>query len=284
MKNKRTLLVVLALTTTQAAFAAIPAALPEFKTGAQLDVWRAESSAQAAVQSASHPATFFTGKPYVESAGGYAFRYRNFNPGLGRWGSADPSGFPDGANNHIYASSPTNGLDPYGLKWVFAGSNSTAGEYSDTFSAPVDIDGQYSGKVSISGFSSNGEATSLTVSIEAGTSIEGWFQSASAPISKSFTLNINETSGEVTMSGVTEFTKRDSAWSLGHISSSYNAGIEDGTNVVQGKVAFGHGYSGWGEVEVGYEGEGLSVGVTLENIDWSFPTAISFSVNKKEVE
>jgi hypothetical protein len=37
---------------------------------------------------------------------------------LGRWSSADPSGFPDGANNQCYAPVPTSDFDYQGLlKW-----------------------------------------------------------------------------------------------------------------------------------------------------------------------
>jgi len=60
------------------------------------------------------PTIFFTGKPYVDGLG-YVFKYRNYNPELCRWQSADPSGFPDGANNQIYAPVPTSQFDPTGL-------------------------------------------------------------------------------------------------------------------------------------------------------------------------
>jgi len=65
--------------------------------------------------SPQEPTVFFTGKPYVDGLG-YVFKYRNYNPELCRWQSADPSGFPDGANNQIYAPCPTSGLDPTGLE------------------------------------------------------------------------------------------------------------------------------------------------------------------------
>jgi len=64
--------------------------------------------------SPQEPTVFFTGKPYVDGLG-YVFKYRNYNPELCRWQSADPSGFPDGANNQIYAPCPTSGVDPTGL-------------------------------------------------------------------------------------------------------------------------------------------------------------------------
>ena len=61
---------------------------------------------------------FYTGKPYDADLGAYTFSFRNFDPELKRWTCADPSGFPDGANNRIYAPVPTFELDPFGLKKV----------------------------------------------------------------------------------------------------------------------------------------------------------------------
>ena len=65
-----------------------------------------------AAQSASY---FYTGKPYDADLGAFTFKYRNYDPELKRWTSADPSGFPDGANNTSYAPCPTWKLDPNGL-------------------------------------------------------------------------------------------------------------------------------------------------------------------------
>ena len=57
----------------------------------------------------------FTGKPYDADLGAYVFPCRNYKPELGRWASADPSGFPDGVNGQIYAANPTLQLDSTGL-------------------------------------------------------------------------------------------------------------------------------------------------------------------------
>lgn len=59
---------------------------------------------------------FYTGKPYDADSEGYTFMYRNYDPELNRWTTVDPSGFPDGANNQLYAPSPTFKLDPLGLE------------------------------------------------------------------------------------------------------------------------------------------------------------------------
>jgi RHS repeat-associated protein len=69
----------------------------------------------------SSPATppqevFFTGKPYLEETGQYLFLFRHYDPELARWTTADPSGFPDGANNIAYMAVPTSEFDWQGLE------------------------------------------------------------------------------------------------------------------------------------------------------------------------
>ena len=59
---------------------------------------------------------FYTGKPYLEETGQYLFLFRHYDPELARWTTADPSGFPDGANNVVYSNSPLTRLDPTGLE------------------------------------------------------------------------------------------------------------------------------------------------------------------------
>jgi RHS repeat-associated protein len=85
----------------------------------------AKQAAQAATKLAtrnSTPATapqelFFTGKPYLEETGQYLFLFRHYDPELAWWTTADPSGFPDGANNYLYCNAPFSGFDTYGLAW-----------------------------------------------------------------------------------------------------------------------------------------------------------------------
>jgi RHS repeat-associated protein len=59
-------------------------------------------------------AGFYTGKPYLAESGCYAFKYREYNPEMNRWTTVDPSGFPDGANNRLYAAAPTSQFDALG--------------------------------------------------------------------------------------------------------------------------------------------------------------------------
>ena len=61
---------------------------------------------------------FYTGKPYDADTETYTFKYRSYDPELNRWTTADPSGFPDGANNQIYVNNPLSLLDPNGLTWT----------------------------------------------------------------------------------------------------------------------------------------------------------------------
>ena len=56
----------------------------------------------------------FTGKPYIGELG-YAFLFRNYRPGLGKWQTSDPLGYPDGWNNFAYCNNYIiSCLDLYG--------------------------------------------------------------------------------------------------------------------------------------------------------------------------
>lgn len=98
-----------------------PAPLPEFKTPEQLAKWRAEQNQKIqSAPSSQEGRVFYTGKPYLAESGSYAFKYREYNPEMGRWTTVDPSGFPDGANNRIYSTDPVNGFDSTGQSWTDA--------------------------------------------------------------------------------------------------------------------------------------------------------------------
>ena len=115
MKYKLTFALVAALTST--AFAEFKAPLPEFKNEKQLAEWRAEKASEATSQGYKAEETaFYTGKPYLATSGGYAFKFRSYNPALLRWTSEDPGGFPNGANQHKYAPNPIFELDSLGLE------------------------------------------------------------------------------------------------------------------------------------------------------------------------
>jgi RHS repeat-associated protein len=109
---------------------ALPAPLPELMNDAQATKWTADQEATAKTAAATQEVStqFYTGKPFVANAGGYVFKYRTYNPEMSRWTSADPSGFPDGVNNQIYAKNEASyALDNDGLTAtsIYASPNTT---------------------------------------------------------------------------------------------------------------------------------------------------------------
>ncbi len=111
----------LAAILTGTSHAAISGKKPAFMDKQQLAAMRASASSAASIE-AGNPA-FFTGKPYLAASDGYAFKYRSYCPGIARWTSEDPSGFPDGANGSYYAPNPVSELDPNGLRATLAFEN-----------------------------------------------------------------------------------------------------------------------------------------------------------------
>jgi RHS repeat-associated protein len=133
MKYKLTFALVAALTSS--AFAEFKAPLPEFKNEKQLAEWRAEKASEYISQSNAAAVTaFYTGKPYLSTAGNYSFKYRSYNPEMARWISEDPSGFPDGANGNIYAPNPNSEFDYQGLTKV-----SFTGAWSNSSVSTVNV-------------------------------------------------------------------------------------------------------------------------------------------------
>ena len=56
------------------------------------------------------------GGRYDADTGLYHFRFRDYDPELGRWINPDPAGYVDGPNTYeANGSAPTNLLDPFGL-------------------------------------------------------------------------------------------------------------------------------------------------------------------------
>ena len=101
-----------------ATLAAHAGRLPEFMNAEQLAAWRAQHAAPvvASAQAPDEQTSFFTGKPYDATSGTYLFKYRAYSPDLARWTSADPSGFPDGANNVLMVNNLImTSCDPDGL-------------------------------------------------------------------------------------------------------------------------------------------------------------------------
>jgi RHS repeat-associated protein len=99
---------------SQLCSAALQAPLPEFQSPQQLESRKhAIQEANASMNGSNE--TFYTGKPFDTQRQGYVFEFRSYSPELSRWTSTDPSGFPDGANNQLYVSTPTEGVDRTGL-------------------------------------------------------------------------------------------------------------------------------------------------------------------------
>ena len=71
--------------------------------------------------------TRFTGKPYDEDLQAFVFPFRNYKSEMARWTSSDPSGFPDGINNHFYACVPTMEIDPLGMWRIVTTNIGTSG-------------------------------------------------------------------------------------------------------------------------------------------------------------
>jgi len=116
MKLKNCILVALCIvaTSSQASHAALQSVLPEFKSKQALQAHAASRQ----VNKEPLGNVFYTGKPYDNTDSSYLFKGRTYNSTLSRWTSTDPSGFPDGANNSIYAPNPLTQLDPNGLDTV----------------------------------------------------------------------------------------------------------------------------------------------------------------------
>jgi len=111
------LLIIAALSYTARA-EGLPAPLPKFMNQEELAQWR-EAKKEVRAAEGSRPESsgdvFFTGKPFDSDAHGYLFKFRTYEPELSRWTTADPSGFPDGANDNRYCSVPTSSFDVAGL-------------------------------------------------------------------------------------------------------------------------------------------------------------------------
>ncbi len=116
------------------------------------DYWKAVKKEQAAAQAATPAADsreqkadsfFYTGKPYVAELGAYSFQFRNYNPELQRWTSADPFGFPDGANNYTYAHRPNQMFDAFGLQQAVINTTSEVRDHWRTGGGESASAGQY---------------------------------------------------------------------------------------------------------------------------------------------
>lgn len=97
--------------------AGLPAPMPEFQDYNSSTKVTASTTIQSPKSSKSQQSSIFlSGKPYESEGQAFLFLYRSLLPDSARWSTADPSGFPDGANNIAYIdNSPTNAIDFQGL-------------------------------------------------------------------------------------------------------------------------------------------------------------------------
>jgi len=134
----------------------LPFPMPEFMSQSQVVAWQKDriakaDAARASQAAASQPSTtdssssaFYTGKPYLAESGSYAFKYREYNPEMNRWTTVDPSGFPDGANNRLYAAVPTSEFDNNGLDTTsiyVPGTSASLTVSNNGIKVQIDIDG-----------------------------------------------------------------------------------------------------------------------------------------------
>ena len=134
----------------------LPFPMPEFMSQSQVVAWQKDriakaDAARASQAAASRPSTidsstsaFYTGKPYLAESGSYAFKYREYNPEMNRWTTVDPSGFPDGANNRLYAAVPTSEFDNNGLDTTsiyVPGTSASLTVSNNGIKVQIDIDG-----------------------------------------------------------------------------------------------------------------------------------------------
>jgi RHS repeat-associated protein len=140
----------------------LPAPMPDFMDKEQLATWNAkqDSATKAVVSTQETSSQFYTGKPYVADAGGYVYKYRTYNPELGRWTSADPSGFPDGVNNFSYAKNQVIcSLDNNGLETLYSKPQSPTFNWVYGPMIPDQNSGvyyQYRAQLSITGWTNEG--------------------------------------------------------------------------------------------------------------------------------
>jgi RHS repeat-associated protein len=250
-----------------AATSTLPAPLPELMNDAQAAKWTADQAAAAQATSVQEPSTqFYTGKPYVADAGGYIYKYRTYNPEMSRWTSADPSGFPDGVNNQVYAPNAKSQLDSDGLK-VWQLEMTTTGNL--TSSDPGQAYG-WSGSVAVGSNTLEGIGT-VDVSIAPNTpsssaTMSGYavatYDGTSVDISQSYNVSIDSSTGDITITGSGTDNKGSSV-------SISEAGAISGNGTQS--VSFTYSAAAL-LTPTGINGIGVTVAGTGGNITWTSDT------------
>ncbi|MET3182290.1 UNVERIFIED_ORG: RHS repeat-associated protein [Variovorax guangxiensis] len=101
--------------------------------------YKAWGEAREAISEAGRRAGFrnpirFQGQYWDEETGLHYNRYRYYDPQTGRFVSSDPIGLSGGGHLHLYVPSPTQWIDPLGLKYVSSGRSPTVVSGKDSSS------------------------------------------------------------------------------------------------------------------------------------------------------
>ncbi len=255
---------------SRAASSGLPAPPPDFQSLEQLreKFPVQESATPNAVDGAgSSGNVFFTGKVSDKDASNYLFLFRSYDPELCRWGVNDPSGFPDGLNNRIYAANPVSELDATGLRtslgrpslpsptgWQYGGYESVAGNLFRQTRGRFEYT-QWN-NLGIGGVGNVGEAVSFAV----GASISGTINiGLSAGVSKVVTANATfGASGGIGASGTLRETKpatEDVSWEAkGLIGSGRVAIYSAFFELNDGNYTFAPGYTDYVSPKYSYSG------------------------------
>jgi len=126
---------------------------------------------------------FYTGKPYVEETGSYAFRFRNYDPELNRWTTSDPSGFPDGANQWTYIANHVGmGFDPDGLAFLHFNGSSITVRSGSGYQSDGSIDWGTAGGSWVATSGGTGGASPIPGLVSQGTTVAGLWYGTSGPM------------------------------------------------------------------------------------------------------
>lgn len=247
---------------------ALQAPLPEFQSPQQVAAHR--SGTQLRDTSNGNVEMFYTGKAFDSERAGYLFAYRNYSPDLGRWTSADLTGFPDGANNTCYVATPTSEIDPTGARtWKF---NLPTVNYSDgnSNSGTVSVSGNNATMTTSASWYSQNEFSNGLTSASLTASGQDWLQSMNCNVGLGISISVNTQTGELFVSqGNGTPSSNDKYLGLAQ-SFTVNYSLDHhSANLIY--IASG-AYSGGGKTGFNFNGGGGAAGFSISSgggVSWS---------------